>query len=590
MFKKYYQVLATTIPGKTNRVLVLSKSIVDAVLPLLEAFLSAKILNYSVISAQQKRIDEGIFIFAGLLIITDLARRLVAFYFGILDKKIQDEAELNIGMSLSSKTSRIEYASYEDPDFLKLSDRSEQFKFRAGFLTRQITNQILYPFFSFLAALIAFITISKLAALLIVLISIPFFLYRLKLAKAERRLWDANWPKARKADSYLDITGPRYIKESRVLGLIDYARKKWWDLSQEIITSNRKLNIKTEKLNILDGTMSTILEYTLLLFVIYRIARGELEIGYFIFAQTLIKRFLDSIQSISFGVSMVDEDVALLSDYIKFMDLPEEPISQLEDQPQLLQNPSIKIESLSFNYPKSKLKVLENIDLEIPFGKDIAIVGENGAGKTTLVKLILGLYKPREGQIHINQNNLQEYSSKEWHKKVGVLFQDFNGFTDFKIEDAVWFGDVDKPKSKKMIEQSLQKSGALKFVNKLSAKTKTYMNKWIDENAGTELSGGQLQRVALARSFFRDPDILILDEPTSAIDAKGEYEIFKILEEERKDKTNIFISHRFNTVRKADIIYFIEDGRIVESGNHQELVKLNGKYAELFEKYAKDYR
>ncbi len=588
---KYIRVVKETIPNNLDRLVIIVKTALDSAFPLLEAYLAAKVLNASIISAQQKKVTEDVFIFVGILIATDVLKRLFDFLFGMMSKRLEDEAELNIGLAISKKTSLVEYSSYEDPEFLKLAERVERFKFRAGFLTTQITNRILYPVFTFVTSLVAFLAISKLAALIIVAVSVPSFIYRLKLSKAERKLWNDTWSIRRKSEAYIDLSSPRYIKESRVLGIIEHARKKWWDQSHKIVSENRKLDKKNEKINIIDGSINTVIEYTLLIIVIYQIAAGRLEVGYFVFAQQLIGRFLNSIYSLSTGISIVDEDIAYLADFIKFMDLPEEEKSSLKEEDKLLESPSIKVKGLSFVYPNSKEIVLKNLDLDIPYGKNVAIVGENGSGKTTLVKVILGLYKPTKGEVFVNDHSVKDYSSSSWHKKVGVLFQDFNEFADFTIEDAVWFGDVSKPRSKAAINKALEQAGALGFVSKLESGTKTYMNKWVEgDDVGTELSGGQYQRIALARIFFRDPDILILDEPTSAIDAKGEYEIFKMLEEKRKGKTNIFISHRFNTVRKADIIYFVEDGKIIESGSHDDLVRLKGKYYDLFEKYAKDYR
>ncbi len=591
VIQKYLKVITATVPKKSDRALIITKSILDSTLPLLEAFLGAKILNSAIASAEQKQVSADVFIFIAVLISVEFTKRLLDLLFGIVSKRIEDEAELNVGMAISEKAYKVEYASYEDPEFLKLADRAERFKYRAGFLTTQIMDRILYPVFSFVSTLIAFLVISKLVALIVVIITIPNLCYRFRFSKAERKLWDDQWSARRKATSYLDLASSRYIKESRVLGLVQFARKRWWELSQKLIISTRKLEVKNEKINILDSTIGTILEYSVLIIVIYRIASGQLEVGYFIFAQALVGRFLGATHSLTSGVSIIDEDIALLADYIKFIELPDEEGPKLDNQQKLLQKPSITVKNLSFSYPQAKINALKDVTLEIPFGKDVAIVGENGAGKTTLVKLILGLYKPTSGSVSVNSHVVADYSSSEWHKKVGVLFQDFNGFNDFTIEDAVWFGDISKPKSASQINAALDKAGALGFVNKLEVGSKTFMNKWVENNdIGVELSGGQYQRIALARAFFRDPDILILDEPTSAIDAKGEYQIFKILEEERKDKTNIFISHRFNTVRKADIIYFVEDGRVVEGGSHQDLIKLGGKYHDLFEKYAKDYR
>lgn len=590
-FKKYYKTIQETTPSRLKRAGLLFESALGAAIPLLEAFLAAKILNACVDSAGAGKVTSDVFVFAGLLVLVDIVRRSYSLFFDVFKKQIEDEAEINIGLAISNKASRVSYSRFEDPEFLKLSERAEQFKYNASYLTTRILNSILQPIFSFLVALIAFFAISKLAAFIIILLSIPFFMFRIKLSRKERKQWEDKWSERRKVSGYIELSSPRSVKESRVLGLLEFSRKRWQELSLKLNQEERKVKNATSKLDAAEGVLNTVLEYTLIIIVVFRIVQGHLEVGYFVFAQTLIQRFLGSIYSLSYGISAVDQDVNLLVDYCKFIDVPEEPQSSLNQQSSLLLSPKVEVSNLSFKYPKSKSPALSDISLTIPFGKDVAIVGENGAGKTTLVKLILGLYKPTEGEVRINGNLVQEYDSEQWHKKIGVLFQDFNGFNDFNIEDAVWFGDVSKPRSKKEIEKALEKAGALSFVNKLEAKSKTFMNKWVEGgDVGTELSGGQYQRIALARIFFRDPDILILDEPTSAIDAKGEYEIFKILEEERKDKTNIFISHRFNTVRKADIIYFVEDGRIIESGSHAELIKLKGKYHDLFEKYAKDYR
>ena len=214
-------------------------------------------------------------------------------------------------------------------------------KTKEGFLSK-ITDRVLYPVFSFLAALVAFLSISKLAALIVVIITIPNFIYRLKLSKAERKLWNDTWTERRKASSYLELAGQRFVKESRVLGLVEFARKTWWDMSQKLILSSRKLDVKNEKFNAIDGSVSTVIEYILLIIVIFRIASGELEVGYFIFAQTLIRRFLNATYSMSSGISIVDEDIALLTDYVKFMELEEEEPSTLQNQPELLKSPCIK--------------------------------------------------------------------------------------------------------------------------------------------------------------------------------------------------------------------------------------------------------
>tara|TARA_B100000686_G_scaffold98108_1_gene105031 strand:- start:3653 stop:4333 length:681 start_codon:yes stop_codon:yes gene_type:complete len=218
-------------------------------------------------------------------------------------------------------------------------------------------------------------------------------------------------------------------------------------------------------------------------------------------------------------------------------------------------------------------------------GEIIAIVGENGAGKSTLVKLLLGFYMPTKGQIRVGGVPTSELSIRTWHARVSVLQQSSLDFEYAHAKDNVIFGDVARPFSEKRYVAALEMAEAQEFVEKLPKKDQTYISRWMESDDGTpgvELSGGQRQRLALARSFYRDSDVLILDEPTSAIDALAEARIFKRLLTQ-KDKTIITISHRLSTVRRADRIYVIEHGKVVEQGTHSELVKQKGAYYTLFE-------
>jgi len=229
--------------------------------------------------------------------------------------------------------------------------------------------------------------------------------------------------------------------------------------------------------------------------------------------------------------------------------------------------------------------VLRDVSLTIESGQHVAIVGENGAGKSTLIKLLTGLYAPTSGSVMVDDTSLSDISIDSWHDKLGVLQQDFISYGFASAKDNVYFGDTKRPFSAKRFESALDKAEAREFIEKLPKGIDSYVNPWMEDsdgNNGTELSGGQWQRLALARNFYRDSPIIILDEPTSAIDALAEARIFKHLFAE-KDKTIITISHRLTTVQKADVVYMMKDGQVVETGTAAELIKQQGEFFTMFE-------
>ncbi|HEX4662406.1 MAG TPA: ABC transporter ATP-binding protein, partial [Candidatus Saccharimonadales bacterium] len=212
----------------------------------------------------------------------------------------------------------------------------------------------------------------------------------------------------------------------------------------------------------------------------------------------------------------------------------------------------------------------------------VALVGENGAGKSTLIKLLLGMYVPSSGTVRINGQNLNTYDVNSWHKQLAVLLQEFIHYSYTTIGENIWHGDVRQKYDPETLKAALAQGEATEIVDALPHKLETQASNWFDETEGIELSGGQWQRIALSRNFFRQAPIIILDEPTSAIDALAEAKIFRKLFARDNKKTVITISHRRSTVEKADIIYVLKDGRIAESGTHKELVAKNGEYCRMF--------
>jgi ATP-binding cassette subfamily B protein len=278
-----------------------------------------------------------------------------------------------------------------------------------------------------------------------------------------------------------------------------------------------------------------------------------------------------------------------LEKFFEFLEV-EKVISSPENPVRIPDSPSpaiIEFKNVSFKYPKTDRYILKNFNLTIQPGEKIAIVGENGAGKSTLIKLLMRFYDVTDGEILVNGVNIRNVNLDEWHAKVGALFQDFIKY-QFTFKENVYFGNLDENKNEKLLKHAIEQSGAEAFLKDLPERYDQVVGKMFDK--GIDLSGGQWQKLALARAFFRNAPFLILDEPTSAIDAKAEYEIFQRVQHLQKDKTVLIISHRFSTVRNADRILVIDEGRIVEEGNHEKLMKKKGLYAELFNIQAQGYK
>lgn len=249
--------------------------------------------------------------------------------------------------------------------------------------------------------------------------------------------------------------------------------------------------------------------------------------------------------------------------------------------------PKIEFRNVSFTYPNQTQPVFNDLNLIIKPGEHVALVGENGAGKSTLIKLLLRFYKPTKGQILINDIDLNDIATETWYDQIATLFQTFNEYP-LPIDENIQIGRSTKQPSKKMLEQAAEFGGVDSLVSKYEHGWNTVLDSSF--TTGVEPSGGQWQRVALARAFYRQANVLILDEPTSAIDSRAEYNIFNSIFDHYKNKTTLIVSHRFSTVRRADRIIVLENGKIIEQGSHQSLMKQNGLYHDLFTKQAEGYK
>lgn len=314
---------------------------------------------------------------------------------------------------------------------------------------------------------------------------------------------------------------------------------------------------------------------------------GEISIGQIAFLYTTftlaaanLRRVVNSVSNIK-DLNDRQSDVKEVFDWVEF---ESDEGTKLEN---LNYPPSIRLQNVSFRYSDDTPPVLKNLNLEIKSGEKVAIVGHNGAGKTTLVKLISKIYPVTEGKLLIDGIDIREVNNESWYKKLGILFQTYNNYPPLTVSENIAMGDIHKPKSEEEIRQAAEMADALEFIERLPNKFEQVMSEKF--KGGIRASTGQFQKLAIARFFYRNAPVLILDEPTASIDAEAEEKIFNRIYEFIENKTVIIISHRFSTVRKADRIIVLNDGEIVEEGSHAELIAKDGKYADLFTKQAKGY-
>lgn len=316
------------------------------------------------------------------------------------------------------------------------------------------------------------------------------------------------------------------------------------------------------------------------------IIHEKLAIGQFFTVRTLLNQLNGNISSLFSNIATVSENLVNATDFMEFMETPAKQSGEIK----ITQTPTIEFKGVSFSYPHSDVKALDNISFTLAPGDSVAIVGENGAGKTTLIKLLIGAYEPTEGVILVNGEPLSKINRDSYLSQLGALFQDYSRYEFATLGENVWFGDTNKAYNRKAIEAALAQADLSNLASTYEKGLNQILSKDFDENSTTDLSGGQWQRLAVARALFRSPNILLLDEPTSAIDAKSEYQIFKNIIEAQKGKSTVIISHRFSTVRKASQIIVLKEGRIIESGTHDELImKRRGIYKTLFEMQAEGY-
>lgn len=492
-----------------------------------------------------------------------------------------------VNVLILEKALKLDISHFENSEFYDKMTRARR---EASVKPLSLVNRIL-NFIQGVLSLIAYggllISFSFTGVILLIIASVPSFIAETKFANQAFRLFNWRAPEARE-QMYLEtlIAREDYAKEIKLYNLGEVMLERYKSIFDKIFSEDKNLTIKRGVWSFLLGTFSSITFYSIYAWIVWETVKGKISLGDMTMYLTVFRQGQSTLSATLSSVGGMYEDNLYLSNLYDFLD---EPVQNSNGENKKGITPTgLEFINVSFTYPGNSTPALKNISFNIKTGEKIALVGGNGSGKTTLIKLLSRLYVPDSGKILLDGVDLKDWDLKELHKRVGVIFQDFVKY-QFTVGENIGVGDYSNIKDEKLWEVSAKKGLANEFIEKLENSYNTQLGTWF--KGGKELSGGQWQKIALSRSFMRnEADILILDEPTSAMDAEAELKVFEHFRNNTESKMVILISHRFSTVRIADRIIVIQDGSIIENGSHQELMQLNGRYAELFTLQAESYK
>ncbi|MDP3983149.1 MAG: ABC transporter ATP-binding protein [bacterium] len=493
--------------------------------------------------------------------------------------------------TVMSKLNRLDVEFYENSKFLDLKQKTlDTYTYRPTELLN-IAFWVFYNLIQITIQSLIIIRISSLWLVLLFLFQIPALAILLKIGQSVWNIWDADSTTRRKFTYFSGLfENLAYIKEFKLYNSGGYFIEKIQNLVKEFHAHQKQIEQKRLILGFGGVLLSNLPVLYITISLLLMLINRQITSGLLIFYLGSLAAFSLALTNLVKNINYGYEVNLYIKEIRKFLNIKNKvtDIRPIEPSKNFNQREfAIEFKNISFSYPNSKRKVFSNFSLTIKPHKKIALVGENGSGKTTLIKLLCRFYDVQRGSIEINNVDIRNISLEILRSYFAVLFQDFVGY-DLTVSENIAIGKIKDIQNKLLIKKAASMSGANKFIEKLPRKYQQILGSAFAN--GEQLSIGQWQRVALAKTFMRDSSIIILDEPTSAVDIKTENEIFSRVTSLIKDKTVLMVSHRFSTVRKADEIIVLKEGTIIERGTHDELYLKNGEYAQMFNLQTSAYK
>jgi ATP-binding cassette subfamily B protein len=591
-----YSRRAIDLVWQTNRPLTLNLALLTllaGVLPAAMAYVGALIID-AVLAATNLVKDGGPVDMTRVFTLVALEALIVAGIAGaqrgisLCQALLRAQLGQRVNVMILEKALTLELAQFEDAEFYdKLTRARREASSRPLSLVSRTfgLGQNLVSLISYGVLLVQF---SPWAVLILILAGLPSFVAETRFSGEAFTLFRWRSPDTR-MQIYLETVIAREdnVKEVKLFGLGPLLLQRYRDIFHKLYRADRALAIRRDGWGLVLGLIGTMALYGAYAWIALATVVGRITLGQMTMYLMLFRQGQSAVSAILSAIGGMYEDNLYLSTLYEYLETPTTASGAIGTRGP---NPAdgIRFEGVSFSYPGASHPALKNIDLHISPGESLALVGENGSGKTTLIKLLTRLYVPDQGRILLDGMDLKDWEESALRQRIGVIFQDFSRY-QFVVGENIGTGDVRHFDDSTRWKEAAEKGMADVFIRDLPADYSTQLGKWFKD--GQELSGGQWQKIALSRAFMRtDADILVLDEPTAAMDAAAEAQIFEHFRKLTQNRIAILISHRFSTVRMASQIIVIENGRIIERGTHEQLMELSGHYANLFLLQAAGYR
>lgn len=526
---------------------------------------------------------------------------------GMLRSMIGARLSVDINLAILEKAQTLELSHFEDSEFYDKLTRARREASSRPLSVVTDSFQLVQNVLTLVGYVALLVTWSPWAVAGLLAAAVPATVAEMRFSNAAFKLRNWRAPETRRLN-YLEyvLANDEHAKEVQLFGLGPMLLARYRALGETFYREDRKLLVQRTAWTTGLSLVATVAFYACYLAIAIATAHGSISVGQMVMYVVAFRQGQQSFQSALGAIGGMYEDNLYMSNLFAYLEMPTgddrasataaaeaAPPSRPRgangsaDRPRVPHPPRIELENVGFQYAGSDHWALRGLSFVVPPGQSLALVGKNGAGKTTLIKLLTGLYRPTEGRIVVDGRDVVDWDKAELRARFGVVFQDFNEY-QLTVKENVGVGSVDHLTDGPRIDRAAGRGGADDVARELPKGLDTQLGRWFKD--GVELSGGQWQKVALARAFMREEaDVLILDEPTAALDAEAEHAVFERFRALAEGRTTILISHRFPTVRRADRILVLEGGRVVEEGTHAELVARKGRYANLFELQAAGY-
>ena len=520
----------------------------------------------------------------GLAILSDVLNRSIT----LMDSLLGDLFSNHTSVKIIEHAATLDLDQFENSAFYDKMERARQQTVGRTVLLSQVLSQLQDLItMGFLAA--GLLVFNPWLIIILLVAIIPAFLGEAYFNDQSYTLNRRQTPERRELD-YVRFLGAsdETAKEVKIFNLSNFIVTRFRELSDKFYNTNRALIVRRSVWGSVFSMLGSLGYYLAYGYIIYKAVNGKITIGDLTFLAGSFKQLRSLLEGILNRFTTVSQGAIYLSDFFDFFEIKSQMVTSAKPRvfPYPIQQ-GFTFENVGYKYINSENWANRHLNFTLKVGEKLALVGENGAGKTTLVKLLARLYEPTEGRILLDGHDLRDYDINDLRMQIGIIFQDYLRY-QMTVAQNIAAGNIVEIENHNLIKSSAEQSLANVFIEEFKNNYEQQLGRRFNE--GVELSGGQWQKIALARAYMRDAQLMILDEPTAALDARAEYEVFQRFVELTKGRTSVLISHRFSTVRMADRILVLDKGKLLEMGSHEELLQKNGKYAELFQLQAKGYQ